>query len=99
MAKAEITQKWYKVDTDAARVVDLKEPQLVACPLNPLDIPRNRLSAFDVVVMPPVSILTNSRVTGPCCRLISDEFFKDTKKDYKFVPMHMSYFGGEVTRK
>ncbi len=99
MAKAEIIHKWYEVNTEAAKVVEPKQPQLIACPINPLDIPRNRLAAFDIVVMPPASLLTNPRVTGPCCMLLADEFFHDTKKEARYVPMYMSYFGGEVTTK
>ena len=97
MAKAEIIHKWYTVGTEAAKVVELKQPQLVACPINPLDIPRNRLSAFDVVVMPPASLLTNPRITGPCCRLPADDFFRDSKKQDRYVPLHMGYFAGEGT--
>lgn len=99
MAKAEIIHKWYEVGTEAAKVVELKQPQLVACPINPLDIPRNRLSAFDIVVMPPASLLTNPRLTGSCCKLAADEFFHDRKIEDRYVPLHMSYFGGEnITR-
>src|SRR2546423_11775527 len=96
MAKAEIIHKWYTVGTGDARLVEAKQPQLAACPINPLDIPRNRLATFDIVVIPPVSLLTNSRVTGPCCKLTSDDFFHDTKKEDRYVPMNMSYFGGGI---
>lgn len=96
MAKAEITHKWYTVGSEEARAVELKQPQLVACPINPLDISQSRLSSFDIIVMPPASLLTNSRVTGPCCKLSADEFFGDSKKEDKYVPLQMSYFGGEV---
>jgi CRISPR-associated protein Csc1 len=94
MAKAEITYKWYQVGSAAARVVELKQPQLVGCAINPLDIPRNRLSAFDIVVMPPVSLLSNPRVTGPCCKLAADKSLHE--KEDKYIPLDMSYFGGEV---
>jgi hypothetical protein len=96
MAKAEILHKWYEVGTEAAQDLELKQPQIAACPINPLDIPRNRLSSFDIVVMPPASLLTNSRITGPCCKLAADEFFHDRKKEDRYVPLYMSYFGGET---
>ncbi len=94
MAKAEITYRWYQVGSAAARVVDLKQPQLAACAINPLDIPRNRLSTFDIVVMPPASLLSNPRVTGPCCKLTADKSLHD--KEDRYIPLDMSYFSGEV---
>ncbi len=98
MAKAEIIHKWYTVDTENAKVVEPKQPQLMACPVNPLDISRNRLSSFDIIVMPPASLLTNVRATGLCCKLMADEVFGGTKKEERYVPLNMSYFGGEAVR-
>lgn len=94
MSKAEIRHKWYPVGSEAAKIVEPKIPQLIACPLNPLDISRHRLSTFDIVVMPPVSLLMNSRVIGPCCRLLADELFHDRTKEERYIPLSMSYFGG-----
>src|SRR5205085_10252034 len=41
MAKAEIISKWYTVGSEGAKVVDIKQPQRIACPINPLDISRS----------------------------------------------------------
>jgi CRISPR-associated protein Csc1 len=97
MAKAEVMYKWYEVGSKAAERVELRQPRLVNCPINPLDIPHDRLATFDIVFMPPASLLTNVRVIGPCCRLVADEFFHDSKKQETYVPLQMSYFGGEGT--
>ncbi len=92
MAKAEIVHEWYTVGAENAKVVDVKRPQLVHCPINPLDLSKSRLSTFDIVVMPPVSLLTNVRVTGSCCRIGSSGLFQDRKQDARYVPLGMRYF-------
>jgi len=99
MSKAEIIHSWYTVGAENAKLEDVKRPQLIACPINPLDIAKSRLSTFDIVVMPPVSILTNVRVTGPCCKITPDETSQSTKrkKEALYIPMDMSYFSGEVS--
>lgn len=38
---------------------------LAACPLNPLDVPLGTLRAFDIVSMPPASLVANARCSGP----------------------------------
>ena len=35
-----------------------------ACVLNPLDVPENMLQTFDIVSMPPSSLITNARLVG-----------------------------------
>jgi CRISPR-associated protein Csc1 len=99
MAKAEIVHEWYTVGTENAKIVDMERPQLIACPINPLDLPKNRLSTFDIVVMPPVSLLTNVRVKGSCCKLKSSELFKDRKQEERYVPLGMRYFSEGVSVK
>ena len=89
MSKAEVLHKWYTVGTDMAKVVESKVPLPSACPINPLDVSRDRLSTFDIVVMPPVSLLTNSRIMGPFCKLMADEYFADRKGEERFVPLSM----------
>src|SRR5947209_16469765 len=79
MSKAEIIHSWYTVGGANAMIEDLKRPQLVACPINPLDIAKSRLSTFDIVVMPPVSLLTNARVTGSCCKITPTDSSQNTK--------------------
>jgi CRISPR-associated protein Csc1 len=92
MAKAEIVYEWYTVGTENAKMVDVKSPQLIHCPINPLDLPKSRLSTFDIVVMPPVSLLTNVRVTGSCCLIEPSELFKDRKNEARYIPLGMRYF-------
>ena len=91
MAKAEILYEWYTVGSENATVVEVTHPRLMACPINPLDLAKERLSTFDIVVMPPVSLLTNVRVTGACCKLTSPH-----EKEPLYVPLGMTYFGGKV---
>ena len=58
MSKAEVV-----VETmDSPR--ERQEPFTASCPLNPLDVP-GRLLVFDVVSMPPVSLVVNARIEGP----------------------------------
>ena len=99
MSKAELIHSWYTVGAENAKIEDLKRPQLVACPINPLDIDKSRLSTFDIVVMPAASLLTNVRVTGPCCKITPDESSRNSKskKEAFYIPLDMSYFSGEVS--
>ena len=101
MSKAEIIHSWYTAGAENAKIEESKQPQLVACPINPLDIAKSRLSTFDIVVMPPASLLTNVRVTGPCCKITPGESSRNikSKKEAFYIPLNMSYFGGEVTVK
>lgn len=95
MAKAEIVHEWYTVGTDNAQAVERERPQLIACPINPLDLPKDRLSTFDIIVMPPVSLLTNVRVTGTCCKLTPTDLFPGSTKEEFYVPLGMHYFSGK----
>lgn len=97
MSKAEISYEWYTVGTERAKVKEVKQPRLVACPINPLDLTKSRLTSFDIIVMPPVSILTNVRVTGTCCELAGSPTFQDRKDEVLYVPLGMSYFNREAT--
>lgn len=92
MAKAEIFHEWYIVGSDNAQFVETERPQLVVCPINPLDLPNARISTFDIIVMPPVSLLTNVRVIGPCCRLVPTNSFSGSKREEFYVPLGMHYF-------
>ncbi|TMC14307.1 MAG: type I-D CRISPR-associated protein Cas5/Csc1 [Chloroflexi bacterium] len=96
MSKAEVLCKWYTVGTKEANLVESKEPRLVACPINPLDIASHRLTTFDIIVMPPVSLLTNTRVTGMCCELQAETIFHDKPDTKRYVPIGMSYFTGKA---
>jgi CRISPR-associated protein Csc1 len=95
MAKAEVVYEWYRAGADNAKIVERKQPQLVACPVNPLDLAKDRLVSFDIVVMPPVSILTNVRITGSCYELAASEKFQDRKGELRYIPVGMSYFNRE----
>jgi len=101
MSKAEIIHSWYTAGAENAKIEESKQPQLVACPINPLDIAKSRLSTFDIVVMPPASLLTNVRVTGSCCKITPGESSRNikSKKEAFYIPLDMSYFSGEVTVK
>lgn len=98
MAKAHLLHKWYEVNPQQAGP---DRPEPVDCPLNPLDIRRDRLFSYDVIPMPPVSLLANPSVTGSYCRLPADTLFgdpPDPKGDIRYVrkvPLEMSFFGGE----
>lgn len=96
MAKAEVKHEWYTIGSQAAPIMEPTTPVPAACPLNPLDIAQRKLATFDVVVMPPASLFTNSRVTGPCCRLSanSNDPFRDKHGGPLYIPLQMSYFGG-----
>ena len=37
---------------------------MAACALNPLDLPEGMLRTFDIVSMPPSSLVTNARLVG-----------------------------------
>ena len=37
---------------------------MAACALNPLDVPPGVLRAFDIVSMPPSSLMANARCSG-----------------------------------
>jgi CRISPR-associated protein Csc1 len=96
MAKAEVIYEWYTVGTDKVKVVEPRRSQLVHCPVNPLDIAKERLASFDIIVMPPVSILTNVRVTGSCYELAGSEKFHDKKDARWYIPAGMSFFNREA---
>jgi hypothetical protein len=100
MSKAEVRHEWYTLGSKDAQIKsEPVKPQLVSCPINPLDIAHKQLSSFDIVVMPPASLLTNPRITGPYCQLMTrdKEPFWDKKNEFRYVPLQMSYFGGEGT--
>ncbi len=37
---------------------------IAACALNPLDVPAGTLEVFDIVSVPPSSLVTNARLSG-----------------------------------
>ena len=59
--------KWHSKALVETEVVPWKlkdDEYRAACPLNPLDVPANRLRAFDIVSMPPSSLVANARCVG-----------------------------------
>ena len=100
MAKAELAPQWFRVGgVGATRDTNEKaQPVQVDCPLNPLDIDRRRLYSYDVVTMPPVSLLTNASVTGAYCRLHVRVEGRSDKTEVRTLPLDMGYFGAEVAR-
>jgi len=60
--------KWHSkalVEVEEAPVVEREGAYIAACPLNPLDVPANVLRAFDIISMPPASLVANARCHGP----------------------------------
>lgn len=49
---------------EAHELVERRGPYLAAGPLNPLDVPAGVLRAFDIVSMPPSSLVANARCGG-----------------------------------
>ncbi|MCU0493890.1 MAG: type I-D CRISPR-associated protein Cas5/Csc1 [Chloroflexaceae bacterium] len=59
--------KWHSKALVETREVEVKRASgdyVAACPLNPLDVPPGVLRAFDIVSMPPASLVANARCNG-----------------------------------
>jgi CRISPR-associated protein Csc1 len=59
--------KWHSKALVEAKEIEVKQRSgdyLAACPLNPLDVPVGVLRAFDIVSMPPSSLVANARCAG-----------------------------------
>lgn len=59
--------KWHSKALVEAEPVEARRRSgayLAACPLNPLDVPPGALRAFDIVSMPPSSLVANARCHG-----------------------------------
>lgn len=66
--------KWHSkalVEVEELAVRERAGPYLAACPLNPLDVPAAVLRAFDIISMPPASLVANARCDGPHYELAS----------------------------
>lgn len=98
MAKAELTCKWFTLGSEQAKIVDTKQAQLISCPVNPMDIDQKRIIAFDVIVMPPASLLINARITGPCCKLLTNDDPEARDKGEKYIPLSMYYFNKDISK-
>ncbi|EFO81886.1 hypothetical protein OSCT_0283 [Oscillochloris trichoides DG-6] len=64
--------KWHSKAMVEVAEVALKEAEgdyTAAAPLNPLDLPGGILRAFDIVSMPPASLVANARCSGRYYRL------------------------------
>ncbi len=96
MAKARLEHQWYQVEPKEA---GLEAPVELACPLNPLDIRQDRLFSYDLVPMPPVSLLANPSISGRYCRLplVPDAPFDDSRSEREgpAIPLDLHYLGGE----
>jgi CRISPR-associated protein Csc1 len=60
--------KWHSkalVDVAELEVKEASGDYTAACPLNPLDVPAGALRAFDIISMPPASLVANARCSGP----------------------------------
>jgi CRISPR-associated protein Csc1 len=58
MSKAEVLIKGsFEVESGTG-------PFISACPINPLDLGENRLLLYDLISMPPVSLVVNARIDG-----------------------------------
>ena len=59
--------KWHSkalVEAEEIAVKQRSGEYVAACPLNPLDVPAGVLRAFDIVSMPPSSLVANARCSG-----------------------------------
>jgi CRISPR-associated protein Csc1 len=59
--------KWHSkalVETEQIEVRQRNGNYVAACPLNPLDVPSGALRAFDIISMPPSSLVANARCSG-----------------------------------
>ena len=52
------------METEEITVTQRSGEYRAACPLNPLDVPAGVLRAFDIVSMPPSSLVANARCVG-----------------------------------
>jgi CRISPR-associated protein Csc1 len=60
--------KWHSkalVESQEVEVQEQSKPYTAVCALNPLDVPEGMLRTFDIVSMPPSSLITNARLDGP----------------------------------
>jgi CRISPR-associated protein Csc1 len=86
MSKAELTigtQGEYKAE-------QLRGAEPIACPLNPLDFAPAALISFDIVAMPPVSLLINAVTQQPCYNVNSRG---KGGRDAVYIPANLAYFG------
>jgi CRISPR-associated protein Csc1 len=59
--------KWHSkalVETEEIAMKQGSGTYTAVCPLNPLDVPPNVLRAFDIISMPPSSLVANARCSG-----------------------------------
>lgn len=59
--------KWHSKALVEAAPIEVKQRSgdyIAACPLNPLDVPSGVLRAFDIISMPPSSLVANARCAG-----------------------------------
>lgn len=59
--------KWHSkalVEVEEVPVAERSGAYVAACPLNPLDVPAGMLRAFDIISMPPASLVANARCEG-----------------------------------
>lgn len=60
--------KWHSKALVQAEELEAREragEYVAAAPLNPLDVPAGALRAFDIISMPPASLVANARCSGP----------------------------------
>lgn len=59
--------KWHSKALVETKTIEVKRGSgsyVAASPLNPLDVPPGALRAFDIISMPPSSLVTNARCSG-----------------------------------
>jgi len=67
-------------------------PVTLSCPVNPLDFPTAALVNFDIINMPPVSLLVNAITDQPCYD-VSEK--KHGQGDPVYIPANIAFFGAE----
>lgn len=70
-----------------------RSPVSITCPLNPLDFAPSNLLSFDIVSMPPVSLLINAVTQQPCYNLSEKK-----RKNEIYLPEGLNFFGAEAKK-
>lgn len=85
--------KWMSKALVEVKEVESREregPFAAACTLNPLDVPEGTLRVFDIVSMPPSSLIANARLEGG---------YYEVGEPGKGIPRHMRFTVPDLQQK